>query len=53
MNAKKTGLDQPTLRVLQKMLATPPKVQDEMKVPPKKKKQSAKGPASSAKPRSA
>lgn len=53
MNAKKIGLDQPTLRVLQKMLSTPPKAQDEMKTPQKKKKRSAKGPASSAKPRSA
>jgi hypothetical protein len=51
----KPKLDAATVRVIQKVLAMPPKPHDEMKVgrPAKKKKRGIKGPAVSAKPRSA
>jgi hypothetical protein len=55
MTSKKPNLDDTTIELMKKMLATPPKRHDEMKVgrPPRKKKGRSKGRAVSAKRRSA
>jgi hypothetical protein len=55
MTSKKPKLDSATVRLMQKVLAMPPKSHDEMKVgrPTKKKNRGTKGSAVSAKPRSA
>lgn len=55
MNNKNHKLDAATIRVMEKMLATPPKPHNEMKVgrPAKKKKRDPKDRASSSKRRSA
>ncbi|UVK48790.1 hypothetical protein BPNPMPFG_007285 (plasmid) [Mesorhizobium sp. AR07] len=54
---KKPQLDAATVKVLKRLLATPPKPHDEMKVgrpaQSKKKKADPKGRASSSKPRDA
>ena len=55
MTDKKLKLDDATVRVMERMLNTPPKQHDEMKVgrTPKKKKRDPKDRASSSKRRSA
>jgi hypothetical protein len=49
---KKPKIDAATVRLMQKVLAMPPKPHDDMKVKPKKKR-GAKTPAVSSKPRNA
>jgi hypothetical protein len=55
MSGKKTELDEATVNIVKKLLAMPPKHHDEMKVgrAKSKKQRSAKGPAASAKRRTA
>jgi len=55
MTGKKTDLDEATVSIVKKLLAMPPKHHDEMKVgrPKNKKRRGAKGPAVSAKRRTA
>lgn len=55
MSDKKPELDDATVRIMKKVLAMPPKHHDEMKVgrPMDKKRRGPKGPAASAKRRTA
>ncbi len=55
MSGKKPDLDDATVAIMRRLLATPPKHHDDMKVgrPKNKKRAAAKGRAASARPRTA